>query len=177
MNCREVRKTLSAYLEKEVSPAMAGKIEAHLAGCENCRLLTEELKVLNKSLSSLPEVEPSPALLAKLYAIPGQVELEISPAAREPEKVRIFSRKFWLSPAFQPLLVSLTVILIVASLVFFTQPGRSFQKSFSLEFHRAYSQAQRVLVKAGVITDRLNGFRESFLASLGSDQLPKSDQN
>jgi predicted anti-sigma-YlaC factor YlaD len=48
MNCREVRKTLSAYLEKEVSPAMAGKIEAHLAGCENCRLLTEELKALKK---------------------------------------------------------------------------------------------------------------------------------
>jgi hypothetical protein len=177
MNCREVREILSAYLEKEVSQTVASKIEAHLAECENCRLLTEELKALNKSLSSLPELEPSPALLARLYSIPGQVELQINPAAREPEKVSIFSRKFWLSPAFQPLLVSLTVILIVASLVFFTQPGRNFQKSISLELHRAYSQAQRVLVKAGVITDRLNGYRESLLASLGSDQRPKSDQN
>ncbi|HUM35060.1 MAG TPA: hypothetical protein PKX32_07280, partial [Candidatus Saccharicenans sp.] len=63
------------------------------------------------------------------------------------------------------------------SLLFFTEPGHSVQKSVSLRIHRTYSQVQRVLVKAGVITDRLNGYRESFLASIRSDQLPKSDQN
>ncbi|HQM74340.1 MAG TPA: zf-HC2 domain-containing protein [Candidatus Saccharicenans sp.] len=177
MNCHQVRKNLSAYLEGELSQARAIKIEAHLAECQQCRQLAEELKSISQSLASLPAVEPSPALLSKLYSIPGQVELESRPVIEERKRVSVFSRKFWLSPAFQPVLVSLTVILIVASLLFFTQPGHSVQKSVSLRIHRTYSQVQRVLVKAGVITDRLNGYRESFLASIRSDQLPKSDQN
>ncbi|HRD01258.1 MAG TPA: zf-HC2 domain-containing protein [Candidatus Saccharicenans sp.] len=177
MNCHQVRETLSAYLEGTLRQTEANKIEAHLAECQNCRLLAEELKTINKSLSSLPDIEPSPALLAKLYSIPEQVEVETGSVYRERKKVSFFSRRFWLSPTFQPVLVSITVILIVASLLIFTQPGRNFQKSISLEVHRTYSQVQKVLVKAGVVTDRLNGYRESLLGSLGSDRLQKSEQN
>ncbi len=177
MNCHQIRENLSAYFEGELSQTRAAKIEAHLAECEQCRRLAQELKSISQSLSSLPAVEPSPALLSKLYSIPGQAAVETRPVVKEQKRVSFFSRKFWLSPTFQPVLVSLTVILIVASLLFFTEPGRSVQKSVSFGIHRAYSQVQRVLVKAGVITDRLNGYRESFLASIRSDQLPESDQN
>jgi len=162
MNCHQIRENLSAYFEGELSQTRAAKIEAHLAECEQCRRLAQELKSISQSLSSLPAVEPSPALLSKLYSIPDRVALESRPVVEERKRVSLISRKFWLSPAFQPVLVSLTVILIVASLLFFTEPGHSVQKSVSFGIHRAYSQVQRVLVKAGVITDRLNGYRESF---------------
>ncbi len=36
MKCREVRKTLAAYLDSEVTPSERLMIEAHLARCESC---------------------------------------------------------------------------------------------------------------------------------------------
>ncbi|MDD8019755.1 MAG: zf-HC2 domain-containing protein [Acidobacteriota bacterium] len=182
MNCQQIRKALPAYLEGELSRPQAIIIEAHLAECPGCRLLAREIETINKSLSSLSEIEPSPALLAKIYSIPDSVAiktgLKVQSAGRRERTARgIFSRPFWLSPAFQPVLVSLTIILIFISLTFFTQPGRNFQKSLSLEFHRAYSQTQKVLVKAGVLTDRINGYKESLLASLDTDRLKKPGQN
>jgi predicted anti-sigma-YlaC factor YlaD len=171
MNCKEARQLFSAYLEAELKPEETDRLQAHLAQCPDCASLFEVMNNLEQSLKNLPEVEPSAALLNRLYLIPEKAGAETKARGRK----RFFSWKFWLSPAFQPVLTSVTVILVALSILFFTSPGKSFRKSASLEIHRGYSQAQKLLVKAGILTDKVNGYRENFIASLEAKNIYKSD--
>lgn len=54
MNCREVRRCLSPYLDSELDPATTFSIGEHLAGCEACRRRFEaELRVDQKIARAL----------------------------------------------------------------------------------------------------------------------------
>jgi len=52
-----IRDQLSAYIDGELEAAAAGRLEAHLAGCEGCRLELEQLRATAASLRDLPEVQ------------------------------------------------------------------------------------------------------------------------
>jgi len=171
MNCKEAGKLFSAYLEADLKPEESARLQAHLARCAHCATLFEVMKGLHKSLKNLPEVEPAPGLINRLYLIP-----EKTPAINElPELKRVFGWKFWLNPVFQPVLTSVTVIMVALSIMFFTSAGKSFRKSASLEIHRGYSQAQKLLVRAGILTDKVNGYTENFIASLEAKNIFKSE--
>ncbi|MBC7350044.1 MAG: zf-HC2 domain-containing protein [Candidatus Aminicenantes bacterium] len=161
MNCQQARLLFSAYLEAELQPGTRSELEAHLKLCSDCSRLLEATRSLELEWSRLPEVELPAELLQKLYLIP-----ETAAARKASQKDRFSGWKFWLSPAFQPVLASLTVILVVFSLLTFTTPGRRLKKSAALELRRTYSLAQKTLVKAGVLKDKLDGYRENFIASL-----------
>lgn len=161
MNCQQARLLLSAYLEAELQPGTRAQLEDHLKLCSDCSRLLEAIRALEPEWSKLPELELPDELLQKIYLIP-----ETARAKNSGQKSGFSGLKFWLSPAFQPVLTSLTVILVVFSLLSFTTPGRSLKKSTSLELRRTYSLAQKVLVKAGVLKDKLDGYRENFMASL-----------
>lgn len=171
MNCRQARKLFSAYLEAELKPKEVSKLEVHLAGCLECRSLLEAIKNLAPSLQNLPEIEPAPELVNRLYLIPEKIRTE---REKVPEKMP-FSWKFWLNPVFQPVLTTLTIILVALSLLFFTSPGKSWRKSAALEIRQGYSQAQKFLVRVGILTDKINGYRENFLASLEVKKIHKSE--
>ena len=49
---------LSAYLDGELSDRERRKVEGHLAACDRCSSLLEELASMRTMLSTLPEVEP-----------------------------------------------------------------------------------------------------------------------
>jgi predicted anti-sigma-YlaC factor YlaD len=171
MNCKETRKLFSAYLEAKLKPEESVRLQAHLAQCPDCSFLLEVIKDLDKSLKNLPEVEPAPGLINKLYLIP-----EKATARRKlPALNRFFGWRFWLNPVFQPVLTSVTVIMVALSILFFASPGKSFRKSASLEIHHGYSQAQKLLVKAGIFTDKVNGYKENFIASLEAKNIFKSE--
>ncbi|MGQ9801139.1 MAG: anti-sigma factor family protein [Candidatus Saccharicenans sp.] len=161
MNCQQARLLFSAYLEAELQPGTKAELEAHLMLCPDCCRLLEATRALETEWSRLPELEPPAGLVQKLYSIP-----ETAAARKVGQKARFSGWKFWLSPAFQPVLASLTVVLVVFSLLSFTTPGRSLKKSATLELRRTYSLAQKTLVKAGVLKDKLDGYRENFMASL-----------
>lgn len=169
MNCAKAQLLFSAYLEGEIQLKTKIELEAHLAACPDCARLLEAARSLASEWSRLPEIEPPAGLIQKLYLIPETVS--------RPEKIRPWSWKFWLSPAFQPVLTSLTVILVVFSLLTFTTPGRSLKKSASLELRRTYSLAQKTLVRVGVLKDKLQGYRENFMASLEAKNIYKSENN
>ncbi|MBC7361023.1 MAG: zf-HC2 domain-containing protein [Candidatus Aminicenantes bacterium] len=171
MNCNKARQLFSAFLEAELKPEEATRVQAHLAQCPDCGSLFEVIKNLDRSLKNLPEVEPAPELINSLYLIPEKVGAKTKARGRK----RFFSWKFWLSPAFQPVLTSVTVILMALSIIFFTSMGKSLRKSASLEIHRGYSQAQKLLVKAGILTDKVNGYRENFIASLEAKNIYRSE--
>ncbi|MDI6845952.1 MAG: anti-sigma factor [Candidatus Saccharicenans sp.] len=173
MNCKRARSLFSAYLEGALPADLHSDFEAHLTGCSDCSRLLEATRSLAEVWSRLPEVEPPAELSEKLYQIPRQAtRLKQEPAAAK--KIRFW--QFWLNPAFQPVLVSVSVILVFFSLLTFTAPGKSLQKSAALEFRRLYSGVQKTIVKAGVLKDRLDGYRESLMATLEKKNINPSDK-
>ena len=58
MNCAEVEKHLSEYLDNETASDMRQHIAEHLEACESCRKKLAELQSLSFSLSSLAEDLP-----------------------------------------------------------------------------------------------------------------------
>ncbi len=169
MNCLKAQLLFSAYLEGELQPEVRKELEGHLAACQDCVRLLEITRSLSSEWSKLPEIEPPAHLIQKLYLIPE--------TASTRRKAGVSAWKFWLSPAFQPVLTSLTVVLVVFSLLSFTTPGKSLKKSALLELGRTYSLAQKTLVRAGVLKDKLQGYRENFMASLEAKNIYKSDKN
>ena len=68
MECREVQKRLSAYIEKVVSPKQKALIDAHLKGCKNCKRALADLKKAVTYVQKLEEVEPPSWLTQKVMA-------------------------------------------------------------------------------------------------------------
>jgi hypothetical protein len=68
MECTEVQKRLSAYIEKAVSPKQKALIEAHLKGCRKCKHALADLRKTIKCVQKLPEVEPPAWLVQKVMA-------------------------------------------------------------------------------------------------------------
>lgn len=68
MECREVQKRLSAYIEKAVSPKQKALIDAHLKGCKKCKRALADLKKAVDYVQKLEEVEPPAWLTQKVMA-------------------------------------------------------------------------------------------------------------
>jgi anti-sigma factor RsiW len=64
MECTEVQKRLSAYIEEVVSPKQRALIDAHLKGCKQCKRALADLKKTIEYVQGLEEVE-SPAWLTQ----------------------------------------------------------------------------------------------------------------
>src|SRR5262249_59288059 len=75
MSCT-VENDLTAYLDGELSPEAANRVQAHLADCEECRATERMLSFTVSSLRTLPSFEPSRALRRRVLA-----EVEWPPAA------------------------------------------------------------------------------------------------
>ncbi len=68
MECQDVRKILSAYLEGMVSPEDQELIDQHLASCRACSTALYELNRTGEALKNLKEVEPPPWMKQKIMA-------------------------------------------------------------------------------------------------------------
>jgi hypothetical protein len=68
MECRDIRKSLSAYLEGMVSPEEQELIDQHLASCRGCSTVLHELNRTDEMLKNLKEVEPPPGMKEKIMA-------------------------------------------------------------------------------------------------------------
>lgn len=44
ITCQEVVELLSAYLDGELDPRTLERVETHLAGCDGCTMVVEELR-------------------------------------------------------------------------------------------------------------------------------------
>jgi anti-sigma factor RsiW len=59
MNCRRIKKRLSAYQDGEIAGEERERIAAHLEGCPACRCAYAELEQVWQSLEKIPDVEAS----------------------------------------------------------------------------------------------------------------------
>lgn len=68
MECHDIRKKLSAYLEGMVSPEDQELIDRHLASCRGCRTALYELNRTGEMLKNLKVVESPPWMTQKIIA-------------------------------------------------------------------------------------------------------------
>ena len=154
MTCERFEELLSAYIEGEVGPAERREFDAHLAACPACAELLSVFRETRAALAGFPEVEPGPALMARLYAIP--------------EKKNFFRTAFGFlaRPDLQPVYAAFSVLFLALSFVFFAPQGRTIQKAIDREVHQGYAQVEKLYAKAGSFTDELGSFKNTVVDSL-----------
>lgn len=66
MECGDVRRKLSAYMEDLLSSEEKKMIDNHLSSCEQCAVRLEELKTTHSLVKGLDDMEPPPWLTQKI---------------------------------------------------------------------------------------------------------------
>jgi len=153
MVCEKIQDLLSPYLDGELTPEAKAEVDAHLSSCPECVELLSLLKMATDSLAAFPEIEPSPDLKAKLYAVPDR------------KKKFRFSLDFLVKPSLQPVLTAATVLLVIFSFYMFGPYKNDIDKSINRQIHRGYSQLERLYAKAESVTDSLGAAADNILVS------------
>ena len=168
MTCERIEERLSAYLEGELAPAEKAEVEAHLARCAECSGLAALMRDEIAAAAAFPEIEPSPELLAGLYAIP----------EGKREKKRFFQPVFdWLGrPALQPAYAAATGFLIVLSFVLFHPEGRGIRKAIDVQFHRGVGTVEKLYADAGGIKGEIKAVSANVIKSFNTLGLLKGDE-
>ena len=154
MTCKRFEELLSAYVEGELSAEERREMDGHIASCPACAELLAFFREAEGAMAALPEVEPGPDLMAKLYAIP-----------EKRSKFRVVL-DFLVRPDLQPVFAALSVLVIALSFVFFTPQGRGVQKAIDRQIHAGYSQVEKLYAKAGSVTGELNSLKTNVVDSL-----------
>jgi len=102
MTCEKTIELISASIDEMLEPAEQERLDAHLAGCANCRA---ELEQLRQAVSLLHEVEP--------VAVPPGLEARIVKAVREPAKRPLSWNVFNYPQARVALAAGIVVVLSV----------------------------------------------------------------
>ncbi len=154
MTCERFEELLSAYLEGELGAPDKREMDAHAAACGACAGLLSLFRETHEALAGFPEIEPGPALMARLYAIP--------------EKKKFFKPvfDFLLRPDLQPVFAALSVFFIAVSFFFFLPQGQGARKAVNRQLHLGYSQIEKLYAKAGSVTDEIGSLKNSVVDSI-----------
>lgn len=160
MTCERIEELLSAYLEGELGPAEKAEVEAHLAGCPACSEFAGLMKEGLEAMAGFPEIEPSPALFARLYAVPEKARKRKS-AART-----VFD---WLTrPALQPVYAAATAVLIVLSFVLFHPEGQGIRKRIDVGLHRGIGTVEKLWADAGTLKGQVGALTGDVIKSFNT---------
>ena len=66
--CRDMLESLSIYVEGEAPSALCSRIERHLAGCADCRIVVDTLRKTMDIYRRLPRPEMPREARERLYA-------------------------------------------------------------------------------------------------------------
>ena len=157
MTCDRIEELLSAYLEGELAPKDQAEVETHLASCPDCAELAGLMKRTLAATAAFPEVEPSPALFARLYVIP----------ERRREKRRLVRPVFeWLTrPALQPVYAALTAFIAVLTFVLFHPEGQGIRKKIDIGLHRGLGTVEKLYADAGTIKGQVGVLAGNMIKS------------
>jgi len=66
--CFRHRKSLSAYLDGRLPAGRRARLEKHLAACEDCRAVLEDLRAIGRALATLEAPPPPPHMASRILA-------------------------------------------------------------------------------------------------------------
>ncbi|HOW86344.1 MAG TPA: zf-HC2 domain-containing protein [Candidatus Aminicenantes bacterium] len=160
MTCERIEELLSAYLEGELAPAERAEVEGHLAACPACAEFAGLMREALAAAASFPEVEPSPALVARLYEIPDRARARKSPARTVLE---------WLTrPSLQPVYAAATAFLVILTFVLFHPEGRDVRKKLDIGLHRGVGAVEKLWADAGTIKGQIGAFTGDVIKSFNT---------
>ncbi len=81
MKCNDIELLLSAHIDDELSPQQSQAVQEHLQGCESCQEQLEELRVVDRKLSTL---QPPAGLAQRIEAAVRQTQAESTPPSDRP---------------------------------------------------------------------------------------------
>lgn len=168
MTCQRIEQLLSAYLEGELAAAERAEVESHFDACPDCAALAGLMKETMAAGKGFPEIEPAPALFARLYDIP-------EAASR---KKRLFRPAFnWLTrPSLQPVYATLTGLLIVLSFVLFHPEGRGIRKQIDIQLHRGIGTVEKLYADAGSVKGEIKALSANVVKSFNTLGLLGGDE-
>jgi len=168
MTCERIEELLSAFLEGELAAAEKAEVAAHLAACPECARLLDLLKETTCALAGFPEVEPSPELMAGLYAVP----------ERKAARKRWFRPVFdtLTRPALQPVFAAFTVLFIALSFVLFHPEARGVRKQISVQFHKGVGAVEKIYADAGGLKGEIRAVSANFIKSFKNLDVLKSGE-
>jgi predicted anti-sigma-YlaC factor YlaD len=160
MMCERIEELLSAYLEAELGPADKAEVAAHLAACPACAEFAGLMKEALEATAGFPEVEPPPALLARLYEIPERAGRRKSFARTVFEALA--------RPALQPVYAAATAVLIVLSFVLFHPEGRGIRKKIDIGLHHGIGTVEKLWADAGTLKGQVGAFAGDVVKSFNT---------
>ncbi|MBN2198259.1 MAG: zf-HC2 domain-containing protein [Candidatus Aminicenantes bacterium] len=158
MRCKDVEKLLPGYLENNLRAEEKARISFHLSRCPACTGCLELLKRTDAALAGIGDLDPGPALMARLQAVPSTA------APRRRFSVFVFK------PAIQPVLAGAFLVTAFIAVLAFTPVGGRMIKTLNRQMHAGYSKITRLYARAESIADSLGGAREQVIVSL--ENLP-----
>jgi len=114
--CDKLAGELSALIDGELTAARRAEMEAHVAGCADCRTRVTELQKLAEGIAALPKAQPPPEFLAG-------VRRRIANRDRRPEAPE-WVRMVWSPWVGLPVKVAAIIAILVGLAALFT-PGNS----------------------------------------------------
>lgn len=116
MNCNSVREQLSAYMDGEMSPAMAAQVERHLSGCELCTKELAGFKQLSHVVRVHVERSGQPpaweTIAAKLDVSGSTLAAGSSTTGRKLEPALVHSSRRWRTIAAAIVALAATVLIV-----------------------------------------------------------------
>lgn len=159
MTCQRFESLLLDYLEQTIASEDLIEVEKHLKGCSRCAELAGLMRCEVEILRTMPEVEPGNELIGRLLAIPDK-------QSQQKFSIFRFLTGFFNQPAWQPVLATLTVFMIMISFLTQHPRGRSFQKEISRMVHSGYSQVERLYARTGQVTYNVESLASSVFSSI-----------
>ncbi len=154
MRCKDIEKLLPLCARGELAAEQLVRVAAHLDRCPACSGLLERLRRTEAALSGIAEIEPGPALMARLRNIPSTAQ-----------KRRRFP-SFVLAPSLQPVLAGAFLVLVFTATMVFTPAGGRLLKTIDRQVHAGYSKITRLYARAESVADSLGGAGEKVIVSL-----------
>ena len=168
MTCERIEGLLSAYLEGELAGPDRAEVAAHLAACPACAELAGLMKDALGAMSGFPEAEPSPGLLAGLYAIPER-------KAAKRRWVRTV-QDFLTRPALQPVYAAFTVLLLVVTFVLYHPEAGGIRKQGSVQFHKGVGTVEKLYASAGGLKGEIRAVSADLVKSFNNLDLLKGGE-
>ncbi len=162
--CDRIEGLLAAYVDADLAPEEKDLVERHLEGCPSCAALADSLRSAGEAFAAFPEIEPSPALVTRLRAVPGRRRFR-------------FSLDFLLKPSLQPVFAVASIMAVAFSLYASSPDKKRIEQAVTRQLHRGYSTFEKLTAKAGAITDSLGAAADSLYASIKTlNPLGKTDK-
>ena len=105
MSCRAVVSKLSAYLDGDLAPPVAGAVAAHLAGCGSCQSRRDALRAAIDAVADLAPLAPADPIASRVF---DRLEVE----SRGPGLALVFRPSWAARPLFFPSLVPAAIVLL-----------------------------------------------------------------